>query len=642
MLKTKLFRGFAILIVLFSLLSAVVGIRTLRGRVVEEAQTRVRLDLTSARHVLDSQVSEIRNVVRLVASKQLVQDAARTDDWSSEDLMVRLERLRATFGLDFLTFVDEQGKVMKRSSPPYTEGDYRVKDHFVEAALSGKIKAGLALMTREELSFEADGLGDRAFFELRETPHARRTARQVEERGMVMIAAAPIQVGPALHGAVYGGVLVNRNHDLADAIHDIVYDDEKYKGVPVGTATIFLYDTRIATTVRGLDGNRALATRVSREVADQVLDNGKPWIGEAFVVKEWYLTAYEPIRDGGDQIIGMLYVGILKRPFRDYTRNIAIRYLIITLVALLVGLALAFYMAGRLAQPIHCLVEASNRMRRGENPGPVKTDRACHETATLIHAFNQMAATLVEREEKLVALNRSYMETLGFVSHELKSPVATIMNYVYLMREGKLGPLTEKQQKAMKALDVNSNRLVEMVRHYLNLSRIENGELEPVRSRVSVLDDVLNPLLDSSEASFQERRMRVVNTVPADAVLYADLNMVREVFENLLSNAVKYGRDGGEIQIRGDVHENEVVFGVRNEGEGIPRERLCDLFKKFSRLESPATRQQKGTGLGLFITQSIVAAHGGKIEVTSEPGAWVDFSFTFPTYRQKEERAKHV
>jgi signal transduction histidine kinase len=107
--------------------------------------------------------------------------------------------------------------------------------------------------------------------------------------------------------------------------------------------------------------------------------------------------------------------------------------------------------------------------------------------------------------------------------------------------------------------------------------------------------------------------------------------MVREIFENLVSNAVKYGRDGGSITITARGDGGMVNFTVRNDGAGIPADRIPELFQKFSRLEgTDVARRQKGTGLGLFITKTIVEAHGGKIEARSMPGEWAEFEFSLP------------
>ena len=631
MLRTKLFLGFAVLVVLLSLLSAYVGVQTINSRVREEAQMRVRMDLNSAWAVWNGQLSEIGTIVRLAAATDTVHESCRNGGQDLSAVHLQLEKVRVGFGLDFLDLLSAQGRVMLRTAPPGHSGDLRMADPAVMRALKGEAVTGVSVMTRTELEQEGAGLAEQAFLELEDTPKARRSPRTEESRGMVMVAAVPVMDGTQVTGVLYGGILINRNHALVDRIHDDVYGGEMYQDRPVGSATIFLDDSRIATTVRLENGNRALGTRVSKEVADHVLDNGLPWVGEAFVVRNWDLTAYEPIRDGFGEVIGMLYVGILKQPYTDAARDVALRYLFLSLFALVVALVLAFFIASRLASPIHRLVQASNSMRKGEYPGAVSTEHACHETGALIMAFNQMAGALSEREAKLKAINRSYMETLGFVSHELKSPVATIMNYAYLLREQKLGPVNEKQAKAIRVIDSGSHRLVEMVRHYLNLSRIENNELRPVMTRVQVLDDVLTPILEGVERDVAEKAMHIENRLTHEVVLHADVNMVREVFENMISNAIKYGREGGRIEINGREAGSFYEFAVRNEGEGIPRDRMADLFQKFSRIEaSKAAHKQKGTGLGLFITKHIVEAHGGTIRATSEPGAWAEFVFTLP------------
>jgi len=122
--------------------------------------------------------------------------------------------------------------------------------------------------------------------------------------------------------------------------------------------------------------------------------------------------------------------------------------------------------------------------------------------------------------------------------------------------------------------------------------------------------------------------IRLDNQIPPMRIR-GDTNMIREVFENLVSNAVKYGRQGGTITLRGTALDRFVQFAVRNEGEGIPTDKIGTLFSKFSRLKTHASHP-KGTGLGLFITKAIVEAHGGQIEVESVPEQWTEFRFTLP------------
>ena len=118
----------------------------------------------------------------------------------------------------------------------------------------------------------------------------------------------------------YGGDLLNRRYEIVDAIKQQVFRNEAYKGKEIGTVTIFLGDLRISTNVKQEDGSRAVGTQLSSSVCDAVLERGETWAAPAFVVNDWYITAYEPIRDPAGKIIGVLYVGLLRAPFTHQLR----------------------------------------------------------------------------------------------------------------------------------------------------------------------------------------------------------------------------------------------------------------------------------------------------------------------------------
>ncbi len=150
--------------------------------------------------------------------------------------------------------------------------------------------------------------------------------------------------------------------------------------------------------------------------------------------------------------------------------------------------------------------------------------------------------------------------------------------------------------------------------------------------------DVLEPLLDSLENDLRQRSMILENGIGSHVQLRADLNMTREVFDNLLSNAVKYGREGGRIRLEAQRKGPWWEFSVFNEGPGIPPEKREWIFQKFARLDIASGQPRpKGTGLGLFITRTIVEAHGGQIRVESEPGQWARFVFTLPADEERTE-----
>ncbi len=644
MLRTRLFRFFGTLVAVFGVLSALIGVQFISSQIVNRAEGQVRTDLNSAWSVLNAEMKQVETTLRLTANRPRIISTCAAGVWDDVTMRNELESVRNQFGLDFITLLTPERKVAMRGAPPYLAGDYYQSEPAVDSALRGDVVTGITLMTAQQLNAEKGNLADRAFLVREATPRARPSNQQSETRGMVVLSVVPVMHRNVVVAILYGGVLLNRNEDLVKRIHGSLYRSETYQGVSTGSVTLFLGDCRVATTVRRENGRIALGTLVSKEVADQVLDNGTPWLGRAFVVRDWYLTAYDPIRTLTGETIGMLYVGILEEPFKAMVRQVLLRFALLSFGGIVVTVVLAFLLAGRVARPLHALAAAAHRMRRGEGFTPLHTGDCSTETRTLIEAFNGMASELTDREAalkemntQLASTNRSYMETLGFISHEFKTPLGSILNYTFLLNENKLGDLTERQRSAVRNIDNSTRRITEMVRHYLNLSRIENKELSPVRARLDIRKDIIDPLLESHAMSINEKGMRVSVNAAEGMCIEADYNMTLEVFENMMTNALKYGADNGEITIAAASVDGRVEFRVRNTGDGIEAENLDSVFEKFVRLDtSGKSRKKRGTGLGLFITRHIIEAHGGTIRAESKQGEWAEFVFTLPACRETQ------
>jgi signal transduction histidine kinase len=234
-----------------------------------------------------------------------------------------------------------------------------------------------------------------------------------------------------------------------------------------------------------------------------------------------------------------------------------------------------------------------------------------------------MSGRLKEREEslkvtneKLAQLNASYLDLVGFVSHELKGILSTLVMTIYALKDGLLGELNAKQKSAVDASARNLGHFENMVRNYLDLSRIEKGELTVHKAKLDLNDDVIGPALRNFERQMQERNVKVENMTPAGITLRADRNLLLIVFNNLLSNALKYGDSNGLITIDSLNRNGEVVVKFFNQGPPINEAQKELLFKKFSRL--PGSDKIRGTGLGLFIVKQILERHGGAISL--EPG----------------------
>lgn len=252
-------------------------------------------------------------------------------------------------------------------------------------------------------------------------------------------------------------------------------------------------------------------------------------------------------------------------------------------------------------------------------------------------AINERLSQAVEkawRIEQLTAANHAYMEMLAFVSHEIKNPVASMVTDAKLLADGYLGPLQEQQREKLDRLIDKGQYLLELVQDYLDLARVEGGELilKP-RTDVDVLAEVIEPAVEivASQISARDMHLEIAATdhgMPASNVTAeCDPGLLRIVVLNLLSNAAKYGRSGGAIRITALREPTRLAVSVWNEGPGFPPEERSKLFRRFSRLRTPEQRGTRGTGVGLYSAWRIIQLHNGRIRARSEPGAWAEFAF---------------
>jgi signal transduction histidine kinase len=248
-----------------------------------------------------------------------------------------------------------------------------------------------------------------------------------------------------------------------------------------------------------------------------------------------------------------------------------------------------------------------------------------------------MTAVLYKRETELKKanddlrqINHHYMEILGFVTHEIKNRLGIILSSAYNLNQGMTGTLDKEQKTMVDILLRNSERLSDMIKNYLDLSRIEKKELEVNRQKLEFKKDILEPVLDEFKGQLEARGILLEVDVPGSLKVIADPDLLKIVMENLLSNAIKYGEEKGNIKIGALRQENELQVNVWNKGKGIPKNKRDQLFTKFARLSGGELRKEQGSGLGLFVTKELIQKHKGKIWAESQEGQWANFIFTIP------------
>jgi len=600
--------------------------------VLERAQNQVKMDLNSAWMVYNQKVSDISFLVQFTAKRGVIMEGLNLRN--TPLLKQMLEEIRLDNNLDFLTLTDERGIVLVRTRSPFRVGDDQSNDEMISKALNGKRVSGTQILSQDKLIREGDGLAEQAFMVFVSTPLAKPRPRNRETSGMVIKAVVPvIDKDDNLLGVLYGGTLINKNYEIVDSIKDTVYRGESYEGKDIGTATIFQWDVRISTNVKNSNGLRAIGTRVSRDVYEKVLENGQPYIGHAYVVNAGYITAYEPIKNVLGNIIGILYVGILEQPFMDMRNQIIFLFFSIALIGVLVALVIGYFLARGISKPVEKLVYATQEISQGNFPATLDIS-SDDEIGRLARSFSQMSLNLQKTMNDLKELNKKYLGLLGFTTHELKQPLGVLKGYLIMLHDETLGKLsTPLQKEAILEMRSNVNTLNDMIQKYLQLTKIEAGQLVVEKKRINLFEEAVNPVLEGETPQLSIKNMQVVIEEKEELEkleITADPILIRIVFSNLITNAIKYGRDGRTISLGFKEQDADYRFHVRNEGPGIPEDKLEAVFGKFVRVDIKELGKQLGTGLGLYNTKEIIEKHGGKIWAESEEGKWADFIFLLP------------
>ncbi|HOS01449.1 MAG TPA: GAF domain-containing sensor histidine kinase [Candidatus Hydrogenedentes bacterium] len=235
------------------------------------------------------------------------------------------------------------------------------------------------------------------------------------------------------------------------------------------------------------------------------------------------------------------------------------------------------------------------------------------------------------RIEQLAAANRAYGEMLGFVSHELKSPLASIVMDVATLTEGYYGELAEPQREKVQRVADKANYLLSLIRDYLDLARIEGGELAlDLSNDVDFMEDIALPAADMLRPQIEERGSRLTWQTPENQRIHCDPALLKVVMVNLIGNAVKYGSENGEVRVTLARTPRGITVAVWNEGPGFPENERPRLFRKFSRIPTPTLGKRPGTGVGLYTVWRIVELHGGAVRAESEAGRWASFGFEMP------------
>jgi PAS domain S-box-containing protein len=281
-------------------------------------------------------------------------------------------------------------------------------------------------------------------------------------------------------------------------------------------------------------------------------------------------------------------------------------------------------------------------------------DRHRHLTGRLIvlrdvTGRKEMEKELQRAKEAAEAANQAKDEFISVVTHELRSPLSSVLGSVGLLEAGEAGPISEEQRDFLRIIETNTKRMAALASDLADVSRIESGQLQLEMGAVS-LTEVIGEVMRSTRLQIERKGQTLILQIPDDLPkVWGDYIRLVQVITNLVSNAHKFTPEGGTIAIRAERAANQwdssgaaevVHIAVEDNGIGIKTEELGKLFMKFSRVGNRDTRRIPGTGLGLSIAKNLVEMQGGRIWCESEFGQGTTFHFTVPVSREPSEDAK--
>ncbi len=633
-IAAKLILSFLFIIVFSSLIFTLLGAQIISSLIKSEAEDRVRNDLNTARMIYTDTLSNIQDKAEFTAIRTFLADILNGD--VNQTYVDELRNFKIKEGLDILTITDNRGIVILRINNPKISGDDQSRQELVNAVLKTKQPVSrTVILSAEQLVLESQALANRAYFKFVDTPLARPRTETEETSGMVLMSAVPVfDKDENLIGVVYAGVLLNHDYTIVDEVKQTVFQGVVYKNKDIGTSTIFQNDVRVSTNVSNEDGSRAVGTRLAEDVYRQVVIDGEQYVGRAYVVNNWYIGAYEPIRNYSGDIVGILYVGILEQKYTDIKNQTMQAFLIITFVGVVVSIFIALYISRRISNSISTLAKASKQLAGGNLEIKVQPN-SNDELGDLADNFNFMAGALRERDEKLKEFAKKKImesERLALigqlsanVAHELNNPLQGIVTYSNLLLEGEA--CNEETRSSAEKIAIQANRCRDIIRGLLDFSRHKN----PDKTLCSV-NNLLRRCVSLVERQTIFHNIEIVmNLDESDPLVVVDPSQVERVFLNLIINAADAMENGGKLTLTTsqDRERKCVEIKVQDTGHGISEENMEKIFDPFFTTKETG----HGVGLGLAISFGIVKEHNGAINVESEPGKGTTFTASFPLSR---------
>lgn len=536
--------------------------------------SKVSSDLKIADQYMAQMLLGVRNGLPALSDTTNFQSALAKAGQTPKELNTLLAAQARARDLDFIYVVDAEGKVISSATPLGSES-IRTDWPIVATALNGSAQVGIDVFSKNELSAISPSLADRAAIQLVAGSDSGSWRPSEETRAMVAHAASPLTLADGSSGALVTGVLLNGNLGFIDTINNLIYKQEGLPEDSEGTASLFLDDIRISTNVKMFEGTRALGTRASAAVSRAVLGQGRTWLDDAYVVNDWYISGYEPIRDSYGKRVGMLYVGFIARPFTEAKKTTLVATLLAFLLVSALTVPLFLYWARNIFKSLERIGKTIEQVEGGNLAARTGQVDASDELGQLAAHLDQLLgklevsdahlrtwneelnARVEERTRNLLLANQQLEETTkqlimseklatigeitAGVAHEINNPLAVMQGNLEVVRD-LMGSQAETADVEFKLLDEQIHRIGTIVTKLLQFSKPSEyaGHLDQ-QDPSEVVQDTL-PLV---QHLLKKTSIVVEKQFSATRLVAVSKGEVQQVLVNLIVNAIHAMPEGG-------------------------------------------------------------------------------------------------
>ncbi|MDR1397887.1 MAG: methyl-accepting chemotaxis protein [Desulfarculales bacterium] len=502
-LTARIVIGFIVVSCIMGALFIGVGGRIMSGYLNESALAEVQMSLNTFKEEFHNKQKNIDMAIHIISLQDRIKDCI-TDPAgeSGEDMWAALE----SAGFDFAGVVDAKGELLFHMGDAPLEAGQPQNPLVARVLAEGKELGGTLSLSSEYLAGENPQFLSRLY---KADPASDPKNPRSYGLGLGQAAAGPIFKDGQIIGAVYGGILLNRNFAIIDELSRSIFKDEMYNGKAVGTITVFSQNIRIATNVMNRENKRAVDTPLSADLEQKVLKEGQTWLDRALVMDTWRITAYEPLLALDGQRIGIFYVGMLEEKFTDMIEEAQLHFLYLALASIILGIVIGILIARSAVIPIRRVVNGLKQVASGEGDLTSRlTVTGRDEVGMLADNFNRF----MDQLHSLIAGVKNLSDNLAVSIDEIKN------------RANDLNERTQRQSQVIEDVSVTLQGMADSIKN--NSEKTQTADQMVTQSTGSarrggeVLDRTLQAMNDVTESS---RKINDIITVVNEIAFQTNL-----------------------------------------------------------------------------------------------------------------------